>query len=183
MDKVKLVAGALAGVLLVGCNNNSKFATELKAVDSLQAVVENYEMRMDSVDSETMAERAKEVDRQYKFLENNFKDTTARDFWVNKMTYYRLVMKGYTKFPKGEEKLNEDIATSKMQLASLENSLKDEKLTPEEAEQYLSDEAMAVKEIEMHYQKLVPGMQNVEELYNVFKPQMDSVEQHLVNQK
>lgn len=172
-----MFAGIFVGALLVGCQNQNEFQAELKSIDSLKVVVENVELKLDSVDSEMMHSRAEEVDRQYAFLEKNFKDSTDRNFWVNKMTFYRQVMKGYTKYVKGEEKLVEEIATSKKQLDALKNSISDGKLQKPDVDQYMKEEAMAVKEMEMHFNKLVPTMDRIHGLYEDLKPQMDSVEQ------
>jgi len=179
MDKVKIVAGVVAGFLLVGCNSNPKFSEELKTVDSLQVVVENYLEKMDSVNTELMLQRADEVDQQYTFIEQNFTDTTQRDFWINKMSFYRLVMKGYTKFAKGEEELREEINKMETQLATLENSIKDEKLTEEEVDKYLQDEILALQQLQLHFNSLVPGLKRVNAMYDDLKPSIDSVENHL----
>ena len=180
MDKVKFLAGLAFGVLLVGCQNQKEFQSELKSIDSLQMVVNDIQLKLDSVDSEVIHSRAEEVDRQYAFLNNNFKDTADRDFWVTKMTFYRQVMKGYTKYVKGEEKLIAEIDESRKQLETLKNSIADEKLEKAEVEQYLVDEAVAVKQLEMHYYKLAPGMDRVDFLYEDLKPYMDSVEQAII---
>lgn len=174
-----MLTGFVAGALLVGCQNQNEFQAELKSIDSLMVVVENVGLKLDSVDSEMMHTRAEEVDRQFSFLEKNFKDTADREFWLNKMTFYRQVMKGYTKYVKGEEKLIAEIDESKHQLEALKNSIADGKLEQPEVEKYMKEEAMAVKEIEMYYIKLVPGMDRVHGLYEDLKPKMDSVEQVL----
>lgn len=179
MDKVKLAFGLLAGFVLVSCSNNSKFKAELKTVDSLQTVVETYQQKLDSVDTELMHQRAEEVSEQYTYIEQNYRDTTQRDFWINKMSFYRLVMKGYTKFAKNEDKLRAEMGEMEKQLTTLKNSLEDEKLSEEEVDKYLRTEAIALQQMQLHYTSLVPGLKRVNALYDDLKPTIDSVENHL----
>lgn len=177
MDKVKVLAGLALGAIMVGCGNPAKeFKTELAAIDSLQVVVEGYQKGIDTVDAEKMDTLAKEVDRQYKFITENYNDTTARDFWVNDMSYYKGVMKTFTHFADGHEKVKEELAENQKQLSTLKNSIEDGKLERPEVEKYLGEEVNALQQTQMHYNKIVPNLAVQLKLYEEFKPKMDSVE-------
>lgn len=167
----------MLGAIVVGCNNSAKeFKAELAAIDSLQVVVENYQTNMDTINTEEMSALAKEVDRQYIFITDNYKDTSSRDFWVRDMSYYKGIMKTFVHFDEGQEKVKKELSECGSQLASLENSIKDGKLERPEVEKYLGEEVNALQQAQMHYNKIALNLGGQLKLYNEFKPKMDSVE-------
>jgi len=177
MDKVKVLAGLALGAMVIGCSNPAKeFEAELEVVDSLQTIVQTYQEGIDAIDAEEMENLAKEVDRQYSFVTENFKDTSARDFWVRDVSYYKGVMKTFTHFAQGQEKVKEELAENEKQLSTLKNSIEDGKLERPEVEKYLTEEVNAVQQTQMHYNKIVPNLATQRKLYEEFKPKMDSVE-------
>ncbi|WP_417603315.1 hypothetical protein [Owenweeksia hongkongensis] len=177
MDKVKVLAGLALGAMVIGCSNPAKeFKAELEAIDSLQTIVEVNKIGIDSIDVEEMNALAEEVDRQYTFVTENFKDTTARAFWVRDVSYYKGVMKTFTHFAKGQEKVKAELAENEKQLSTLKNSIEDGKLERTEVEKYLKEEVHAVQQTQMHYNKIVPNLADQRKLYKEFKPKMDSVE-------
>lgn len=167
----------MLGTIVVGCNNSAKeFEVELAAIDSLQVVVEGYQTGIDTIDTEKMDALAKEVDRQYTFITENYMDTTARDFWVNDMSYYKGMLKNFTRFAEGQEKVKEELAENHKQLTTLRNSVAAGKLERPEVEKYLGEEVNALQQTQMRYNKIVPNLAVQLKLYNEFKPKMDSVE-------
>lgn len=177
MDKVKVLAGLALGAMVIGCSNPAKeFKAELEVVDSLQTIVQTYQEGIDTIDAEEIKGLAKEVDLQYSFVTENFRDTSARDFWVRDVSYYKGVMKTFTRFAKGQKKVKEELAENEKQLSTLKNSIEDGKLERPEVEKYLTEEVNAVQQTQMHYNKIVPNLAAQRKLYEQFKPKMDSVE-------
>lgn len=177
MDKIKVLSGLVLGAVVVGCSNPAKeFKAELEVLDSLQGVVETYQKGIDTIDAEEIETLAEEVDRQYDFVNQNFKDTTARDFWVKDISYYKGIMKTFTHFANSHEKVKQELEENEKQLSTLKNSIEDGKLERTEVEKYLRDEVNAVQQTQMHYNKIVPNLADQLKLYKEFKPKMDSVE-------
>lgn len=183
MDKVKFLALSIGiAVALVSCDNSSSFEAELKTIDSLQTVVNNYKAELEALDMDEIASRGKISGEQYEYLEKNYRDSSKREFWLNKMTFYRSVKKSYAHAAEMRPKLMTEIELCSKQLETLENSIVDNKLNKEQVDEYLADEAMAVQELSLHMSK-VPDFEEVDKMYEDLKPTMDSVQQTLKAEK
>lgn len=140
---------------LFSCNTHP-FDEEIEQVDSLSVVLDSLNEKFITIDLEKTREIAKQSSDLQKYLSKNYPDTADREFWVNKMTPLYDVQRNLGKFLNGETEVKNELDYTIEQLKTLKNSLKDNKLTKEEAQKYLDQEAKAVAQISYFLNKYYP---------------------------
>lgn len=125
----------------------SPFEGEISTIDSLSLVVDSLNQKMESIDLVKTKEISKKSSVLQQYLSANYPDSLDRNFWVNKMTPLYGVQRSLSKFLASESEIREEIKYTIEQLKTFRNSLKDEKLSKEEARKYLEQEKNAVSQI------------------------------------
>lgn len=169
---MKRLAYFLYATILVSCSGNGSFKEEISSVDSLQVVVDELKLKMDSVNFDEMRETASESKDMYAYLSENYKDSTNRDFWINDMNALRQVMKIMMRHQENCNKTVEELHYTEKQLNDLRNSLKDGKVNKEEADQYLQDEKAAVNTLKMQVQKSQPRVLLAIDMWDTLQAEM-----------
>lgn len=157
---------------IASCQNHGHFAEEIQTVDSLQATLSFYELKLDSVDEPRLREINPQVNELYEYLSKNYLDSLDRSFWITKLNGMTIVKKGAGRYLADYEKLSTEINYTQQQLATLRNSLADEKITEEDADQYLRDEASATGEIILYVNKLQGPARLSIQIWDTLHPQM-----------
>lgn len=182
MDKIKLYRGlVLLLIVTTACQQNRKFEAEINKVDSLQQVVKNLKMTLDSVDESAVETRYPLVEKQKDFLTNNYPDSTDRRFWISDMGYLNQVHQGLSQYKEYRPEVEEELEYSEEQLEGLRYSLADEKLTEEQAEKYLEQETEALRETRNNVYRLVPATRNAIIIWDSLQPRFDSIANYLRN--
>lgn len=168
---------AIAGfvMLTVSCQSNKKFEAEIETVDSLITIVEDFQLRLNAINSDTVSEKLSVVSDRVGFFMNNYPDSTDRKFWINDMNYLGLVEKAYSRFEENNQPLSRQLKESMKQLTTLKNSLEDEKLTDEEAQKYVDDEAHHVMQIKFSAQKMIGRVEEADVVWDSLQPYFDSI--------
>ncbi len=176
MDKIKSILAAAGFILLTAsCQSNGKFAEEIQTVDSLISIVEDFQLRLNAIDSDTVSEKLSVVSDRVGFLMKNYQDSTDRKFWISDMNYLGSVEKAYSRFEENNQTIGRQLEESMKQLTTLKNSLVDEKLTPEEAREYVDDEAHVVMQIKFSAQKMIGRVEEADVVWDSLQPYFDSI--------
>lgn len=180
MDKLKLLL-AVAGlaVLTVSCESNEKFAAEIETVDSLITIVEDFQLRLENINPDTISEKLTVVTERSDYLVANYPDSSNRKFWVSDLNYLGSVHKAYSRYEENAPSISRQLEEAKKQLSTLKNSLEDEKLTEEEARKYVDDEADAVMQLKFGAQKMIGRVEDANVVWDSLRPYFDSIAMHL----
>lgn len=188
MDKIKSAAAALLLAAAMGCNGPSEYQWEMAQVDSLYQVVETYNVQLDSLNHDSLMATAQEVRETYAYLDENYPDSTDREFWLTDMNYLARVQKAFRRYEENQAEMRKQTDYTMHQLETLYNSLKDEKLkedramTQKTAEDYLQSEAEAVTALRFKMDKIYPEIQDAMVIWDSLQPRFDSIEAHLRSQ-
>ncbi len=176
MDKIKSIL-AIAGfvMLTASCQSNEKFEAEIETVDSLIIIVEDFQVRLNAINADTVSEKLSVVSERAGFLLKNYPDSTDRKFWISDMNYLGSVEKAYSRFEENNQPLSRQLEESMRQLTTLKNSLQDEKLTEEEAQKYVDDEAQVVMQIKFAAQKMIGRVEEANVVWDSLQPYFDSI--------
>ena len=164
-----------SSLFLGSCGGSSVYNEEIATADSLITVVENMLTKMDSVSGEMIITISKESGELNTYLSENYPDTSARDFWVNEMNTLYSVKRATEKFLGQEKKLRKELSYSKMQLETFINSLKDERLSPEDVKKYLDIEMDVVKNMQFVLGKIYPQGKYAISKWKTLKPRLQSI--------
>lgn len=143
---------------LTSCSTNP-FEAEIATTDSLTAVMDTVRLKLASIDMDQTKKIGQESQLLEKYLSENYSDSLDREFWVNKMTPLYDVQRGLSKFLAGEKEIREELIYTIEQLKTFRNSLKDEKISKEEAYKYLEQEKNAVSQISYFVGKYQPKVE------------------------
>ncbi len=176
MDKIKSIL-AVAGFIAItaSCQSNTKFQAEIETVDSLITIVEDFQVRLNAINSDTVSEKLSVVSERVGFFMQNYPDSTDRKFWISDMNYLGSVEKAYSRFEENNQPISRQLEESMKQLTTLKNSLVDEKLTEEEAQKYVDDEAQVVMQIKFSAQKMIGRVEEADVVWDSLRPYFDSI--------
>lgn len=146
----------------------SPFEGEISTTDSLSMVVDSLNQKMASIDLVKTKEVGKKSSVLQQYLSINYPDSLDRNFWVNKMTPLYDIQRILSKFLASEADIRKEIGYTIEQLKTFRNSLKDGKLTKEEAKKYLMQEKNAVSQIsyfmEKYHFRVIKGLKDWEKI-------------------
>mgnify|MGYP000557250970 FL=1 len=143
-------------VCLMSCTSNHPFKSEISSSDSLISVLDTLSEKLAGMDLEKTEKIAKESSELRNYLSANYPDSTNRNFWVNKIGPLYSVQRNLSKFLAAKKDIHKEMEYSRDQLETFKNSLKDEKLSKEDAGKYLGHEFEAVDRISFLLNKYEP---------------------------
>ncbi len=180
MDKVKYsVLGLILTILMVGCQTEEAYQTELNQIDSLRADLSSYLVQLDAFDTDEVSSIAAHVDTQYAYLMANYPDQNDRDFWLKEVSQYGNINKSLGRLESHKDQIRETIEYADKQLRTLSNSIRDEKLTGEQIAEYLERERLAAGELQLSYNKYIAPTELALNLWDAYQEPYDSIVSHL----
>ena len=180
MDTIRIVLlGFVASLLFSGCNSEQAFQRELEQIDSLQAVLTDYRELLDSLDTEEVMATVEHVDTQYNYLMSNYPDMNDRDFWLKEVSQFGTIDKALGRLADHREKLREEMDYTDKQLITLENSIKDNKLTDEKVAEYFQMEYDAFGNLSFTFKKYIAPSRLALNMWHVNSEPYDSIVNHL----
>lgn len=153
---MKKLTALLVVAGLMSCSKNHPYKSEISSADSLILVLDTLAQKFGGMDLEKTEKIAKESSELQEYLSSNYPDSTNRNFWVNKMGPLYGVQRNLSKFLAGKGGVQKELDYSKEQLKTFKNSLKDKKLSAEEARKYLGQEINAVNQVSFFVTKYEP---------------------------
>lgn len=134
---------ALLGICFFSsCSNSTKYAAEIKQLDSVLASVDSALIKFNSIDTTAMAEQLKEIKQDLKTCEENIKDTLTIEI-AALLSEYRSSAKPFKTILERHAAYKNDLSKSKQQLEHLIHDLKIDKVDASKAASYIQDELIA----------------------------------------
>lgn len=166
---------AVMTLIMNGCKN--KYAVEAAAIDSLIA---KNKMALDNIkiDLITINERRNEMKGQIAILQKVQPDSSGLEFAMN-FDKYKSIYKLYNKFIENYDVIFNRVRFNEKQLATLKNSLIDEKITGTEFRIALNKERINVEDNLINAQTFGGRITQLEPDYqrlsNYFDPQIEGL--------
>lgn len=131
----------LVAVLDTGCAGN-RFKSEIKTCDSLLTILDNSSKVFATLDSAKYSEIREDVKKTIESIENYYK--TLNDTMPTKEAFllgdYKLVFKGYKRFPQHYAQHNEELKYSIKQITDLKTDMQNNAITKPVAKRFLAEE-------------------------------------------
>jgi hypothetical protein len=135
----------LSSFLLIHFSNcTSKYGVEIAAIDSL-AIKNKKTMDNLNIDLVTINTRKIEMKKDLDILQNVTPDSSALEFKMN-VDKYKGIHKVYTKFIENYDVIFNRVKLNEVQLASLKNSVLDEKISGQDFKMALDKEKQNVND-------------------------------------
>ncbi len=178
----RLITVALATIVLwsiSSCSQPTQFSKEIAVLDSLETRLLADQKLLDSLMATGLEDWQPQVTEKLKYLNTHLTDSLHRDFWLNEMNFLSQAEKAFRRLTANHVSLSEKMAYNLKQQQTLENSLRDNKLTPEEAQKYLEQEIAAYQQEAVMMGKAVYGSKLGMARWNIIAPRIDSAIAHL----
>jgi hypothetical protein len=131
----------LVSVLDTGCTGG-RFKNEIKTCDSLLTVLDKTSKVFATIDSVKYIEVREDVKKTIESIENYYR--TLNDTMPNKEAFllgdYKLVFKGYKRFPQHYAQHNAELKYSIKQITDLKTDLQKNAITKPVAKRFLTEE-------------------------------------------
>lgn len=179
--KKTIVLAALAA-LVAACNNSYSPAAQAKlnSLDSLMAVVDTLETEHYNTNRDAALAEQKRVQELYAWYQQNYHDTTNRNFWVNDLSALDRVERGFRKGLGSEKASEEGIEFAAKQLKTLQTNFTSGQIEEAQFLEYVDMEKAAVKQLytQVHYYYLeIPVCLAI---MDTLGPKLDSIRQTYV---
>lgn len=171
----KLLFVLSAGLLLIACNSEEPYQRELEQIDSLQTVLKSYRELLDSLDTKEVMATVEHVDSQYNYLMKNYPDLDDRDFWINEVPQFGTIDKALGRLGEHREEMREKLDYSEHQLATLKNSINDDKLTEEQVKEYMESEMRASDNLYFSFNKYIAPSRLALKMWELNREPYDSI--------
>ena len=168
-----------AGLLLTACDSDESYQRELDQIDSLQIVFKSYRDLLDSLDSKEVMATIEHVDSQYNYLMKNYPDMDDRDFWVKEVPQFGTMDKALGRLMEHGDEMREELDYSEHQLATLKNSISDNKLTDEQVKEYMESEMRASDNLYVSFNKYIAPSRLALKIWELNREPYDSIVNHL----
>lgn len=133
------------GVLLIAlssCNQENDIISQQK-MDSLNAILENAQLKLDSVDLKEIDWRIDSVVTDRDYLEMTFKDTLEREDAIAVGKYFGLV-RSLENLKENRNRVADELTYTRQQVRNLKNDLKSELVPDSMKTIYIDSETKAV---------------------------------------
>lgn len=176
MDRINIL-GILAplAILASACTDSHPQAKRLQQLDSLQQVAHQYQSRLDTIDIGQVRSLARHVDSQYNFVLKHYPDAEDRDFWLKEVNYFGEVNKSLNRLAEAYPSLEKEAAYNLRQLKTLQNSIRDRKVSGEEAQKYWEREQEAMQSLGFKMGKNLAGAERALNLWDSLGTSYDSI--------
>lgn len=138
----------IVSVLDTGCTGN-RFKSEIKTCDSLLFILDSTSKVFATIDSVKYSEIREDVKNTIESIENYYR--TLNDTMPNKEAFllgdYKLVFKGYKRFPQHYGQHNAELKYSIKQISDLRTDLKNNAITKPIAKRFLTEELDNVSQL------------------------------------
>lgn len=132
-------------VLSIACKQGPHpYQAQIDHVDEMLMVNDSLITAVFAVDSAQIEAEFPVVDSVYKALTGDGAPVDDKSYWTVTISNLDLVYSPYKKYLRDIPKLKKDLVYSKKQLASLRNSLMDQKIDTTQATEYLKVEEQAL---------------------------------------
>lgn len=151
----KLIALAALASTLVACTNNYSpdAQAKLNSLDSLIAVVDTLETEHYNTNRDGALAEQKRVQDLYAWYQQNYQDTSNRNFWVNDLSALDRADRAFKKGLGSEKSSEEGLEFAAKQLRALKSNFTSGELEEAQFLEYVEMEKAAVKELyrQVHY--------------------------------
>lgn len=138
---------AAIGVLLIfsACSEApNPYQAEIEKVDEMIFVTDSLIQEASALDSNRIKSEFAVVDSAFRILTGEGAPIDDKEYWTKTIAPLQYVHRPYMKYLRDVPKLHKDLEYSKKQLASLRNSLTDQKLDSNQVKEYLKVEEQAL---------------------------------------
>jgi len=163
----------ISAVIFGACNQGVK-KERLKQLDSLGTHLNHVREIVESVDSQQVANRLTEIDKNSMWVFDNINDTLSRKPGMAFGDYLRT-KKFFGKALDRYHLVNKELRFSEMQLANLRADVQNNLYTDEEFENYLESESESIERLSEASEELEASYGSVNAQYERVKPQVTTL--------
>lgn len=154
--------------LLFSCGNSSKYAKEIKQLDSISVALDSFSKLFYAIDTSAINQRLKQIGTNLKVIDENIKDTVSFET-ATVLSEYSSCRKPFRTIIQQYYIYIDNIITAKKQLADLRHDLKIEKIENTKINEYITSEITATN-------KLINELNVNNEIFKMYSEKQDMFE-------